>query len=411
MRLRNRLISATIATLLLGAGVSRLLSHEYVTEYKGTVVWEETFEDNTTSRIFPEINVDPGVDPFYCDEPYTGKCTIPADYNPWQEFMRRPEFKPSDVPNRVVSGKSGQFFGFYGVIKAGYQKQVATVAGKQYQLSFYGQIWDADDAYGGCLERRASDNKCSKFNGTPYTSDTGTESDRTAAFMYAAIDPTCGTNAFASTVQNGPSVGYYYDDNQAGDSSENGKGLYDQYELVTLEFTAQGGCTTLFVGGWNKYAKAHNDFYVDNFRLSVIEELATNTPSPSPTATLQATAGSCVPQIVTATPDANAQCYWFTPTPIGTQSTPSVTAQPQPTGQGCAGCVKEERWYTVNTTPPSKLNVRRGTTVSSPIDHQVSAGTAVFIQCVVTLSTGVKWGSEQPCGANVTWMMMQWLKQ
>lgn len=406
---RKLFMSFLLITGLAFAKARDRQQQEIVWQY-GTIVWQEQFDDPTTSRVFPEINVDRDIDPFYCDEVYTpAKCPIPAEWNPWQQFMGRPEFKPSDVPNRVVSVKSGQFFGFYRVIHGGFQKQVATTPGARYRLSFDGQIWNAENAEGGCTERNA-DNYCIKrLKNQPFTSDIASEGDRTAAYVYAAYDPTCGANAFASTVQRGPNAGYSYQDRLAGDN-DRGSGVYDQFERVWIEFTATGSCTTVFAGGWNKFAKTHNDFYIDNMVLEIVTPpTATAFPSATSQPTLQATGQMCIPTIVTATPDPNAVCVWITPSPIGTQVTPSLTALPQPTGTSCTGCSKEERWYTVNTSPGFKLNVRAGAGTTFPVVRQYERDRPVFIQCV-KLVNGFQWGSEQVCGLNTDWMMMQYLK-
>ena len=73
--------------------------------------------------IFGEVNVYEGWEPFYCDQPYT-PTRCPAERigsgNPPGLLMGRPEYKPTDIANRVHSGATAQqWFCFFRTCRAG----------------------------------------------------------------------------------------------------------------------------------------------------------------------------------------------------------------------------------------------------------------------------------------------------
>jgi hypothetical protein len=221
------------------------------------------FEGRVRTVVFPEITVFEGWDPYYCDQPYTAqKCPVPPEWNPYRGLpMKRPEFKPgnpemqncsSSYMNRVHSGcNSQQAFSYSGVSNEGVQYTVRNIASGRYVLTAWAQLWVSDSGR-ACL-RRDANNHCIAFGGN-FESDIATKDDRTAMFARLGYDPTCGTNAFAPSVVWSQDYGY-------------AQGFYDKYQQMSLPIQVTGDCVTVFIGGYNRFAKSANNLYIDDASL------------------------------------------------------------------------------------------------------------------------------------------------
>jgi hypothetical protein len=206
--------------------------------------------------VFGEVNVYTDWEPFYCDQPYTkDKCPAlrrdtkrppRSGYNDPGLEMGRPEYKPTDVSNRIRSGKSAQqWFCFFRVCQAGVFQTVKTTAGQNCQVSVYVQSWsEANDAIG--------------TDGKPFTSDTATKDDRDNSVWRIRVDPNGGSNAFKS---NGMLVSrdFTYDD-----------GHFDKFAKISFSFTATSDEATIFFENVRLWPFAHNDNYIDDATINCV---------------------------------------------------------------------------------------------------------------------------------------------
>ena len=198
------------------------------------------FEGSTRPVLFGEINVFEGWQPFYCDEPYTSsKCPAPrqGSGNPEGLTMGRPEFKSTDIPNRVHGGQTAQqWFCFFRSCRAGVYQTIETTPGALCEAGAYVQSWSAASWLGS--------------NG-PYTSDIATQDDRDNSLWFIRVDLSGGDFAFDDGVLISRAFGY-------------ADGTYDQYALIRYTFTATGRQTTVFFENLRLWPLAHNDSYIDD---------------------------------------------------------------------------------------------------------------------------------------------------
>jgi hypothetical protein len=213
------------------------------------------FEGNTRPVIFGEVNVFTDWEPFYCDQPYTkDKCPAlrrdtqkppRSGYNDPDLLMGRPEYKPTDVSNRIHGGKlAQQWFCFFRVCQAGVFQTVQTQAGQSCQVSAFVQSWSAADAIG--------------TDGNAFTSDSATKDDRDNSVWRIRVDPNGGANAFKSSGML-VSRDFTYDD-----------GHYDKYVKITFAFTATSSETTIFFENVRLWPVAHNDNYIDDATINCV---------------------------------------------------------------------------------------------------------------------------------------------
>jgi hypothetical protein len=205
------------------------------------------FEGNARPVIFPEVNVMPDWEPFYCDKPYAPRqCSAlrrdtqspPREgYNEPNLMMGRPEFKVANVEGRYRSGKSAQqWFCFFRVCQAGVFQNIPTNQGETCTVTAYVQTWSAADADGS--------------NG-PFTSDIETEDDRDNSVWRIRVDPAGGDYAFDPDLQ--VSRDYTYDD-----------GHYDRFIEISFTFKAESDSATIFFENIRLWPVAHNDNYIDD---------------------------------------------------------------------------------------------------------------------------------------------------
>jgi hypothetical protein len=186
--------------------------------------------------------------------------------------MKRPEYTPgnratyiepcseSPYANRVHGGcNSQQWFAFSAVARAGvFQVADGLQPGTTYELSAYVQLWsmegsDPSNPTLPCV-RRDSENACIDWGNDPFTSDVATEDDLTSIFAILGVDPTCGTNAFDEDVEWSRAFGH-------------ADGLYDRFGRIAMTFVAERDCATVYLGGYNRFAKTHNNWYLDDAAL------------------------------------------------------------------------------------------------------------------------------------------------
>lgn len=193
------------------------------------------FEGRVRPVIFPEVNLYEGWEPFYCDEPYTPeKCPAlrRGTGNPEWLMMGRPEYKPTDVRNRVHSGTTAQqWFCFWRTCRAGVFQTVTTTPGATCVAGAWVQSWSS--------------------NGTGFTSDLQTLDQRANSTWFIRVDPSGGINAFADGLL--ISRGFGYSD-----------GIYDKYVNIEYEFIATGTRATIFFENLRLWPVANNDNYIDD---------------------------------------------------------------------------------------------------------------------------------------------------
>jgi LysM repeat protein len=193
------------------------------------------FEGSVRSVDFVEVNVFEGWEPFYCDEPYTPeKCPAPrqGSGNPAGLQMGRPEYKLTDIGNRVHGGQTAQqWFCFFRSCRAGVYQTVTTTPGATCEAGAYVQSWSA--------------------NGTGFTSDLSTQDERDNATWFIRVNLAGDTFAFSDA--NLISRGFGYAD-----------GIYDQYVKISYIFTANSTTTTVFFENLRLWPVANNDNYIDD---------------------------------------------------------------------------------------------------------------------------------------------------
>jgi LysM repeat protein len=179
------------------------------------------------------------------------------------------------VPPRAIEGNSQQWGATYAIYIAGVSQQVGNITpGTQLRFSAYTQGFNCDD-----------DRGC--FGGVgPY----GYSYEPGDMQMRVGIDPTGGTNAFASTVVWSSFVN-----------------PLDAFVLQQVEAVAQSDKVTVFVWSSPTFPEKHTEVYVDSASLVAIGQGAvpTGTPAGAPTQTAQPTpaSGTVVPT-ATISPDA-----------------------------------------------------------------------------------------------------------
>jgi hypothetical protein len=206
------------------------------------------FEGAFTQRepLSASLTVAEGWEPFYCAPPYTDEA-CPAerigDGNPAGLEMGIPEYKPTDLENRVVSGFAQQWYCFFRACRAGVYQVVETRPGAVCEAGVWVQTWSAGSWIG---------------DDGPYTSFYQSEDERANSTWRIGVDPTGRTDAFAGSVAWG-AVADYSD------------GHFDHYALVSERFIAGGAQTTIFIENLRLWPFAHNDSYVDDAYLRCSE--------------------------------------------------------------------------------------------------------------------------------------------
>lgn len=195
----------------------------------------------------PEVQIAPGWRAFYVDD-RPAYAKVPSYCSP--EDIRcawgRPEFRGTsraEFDYRVRSGNLSQkYFSWNRQHEAGLYQQVSGITpGTRLRFQVYMQSWS-------CLPAQDQWNHC----------PTGHLSNQPAPMhTKAGIDPTGGTNPWASTVIWGPEID-----------------AYDVWTLFTVEATAQAGTVTVFTysrADWPEpWPRIANDVYIDDASLVAI---------------------------------------------------------------------------------------------------------------------------------------------
>lgn len=284
MRTLFKLTKFTLAVLILAASVGFVPAQATAAPVADgpNLLTNPGFEDpyvkqccHTEAQYLPntpidEVQVANGwrgwwLEPRYPDFPPT--CTGCTSWH-------RPEWRAAaPFANRIRSGNDAQkYFTFYSVHRAGMYQQVSGItAGQKLRFSVYMHGWSTN---GGSQTSTITDN------------DLG---------MKVGIDPNGGTDPFSSNV--------------IWSTPFN---TYDTWALYTIEAVAKGSTVTVFTHSQPRWGLEHNDIYIDDASLVVID----GSSSPAVTATTAPTA--------TKAPGA-------TSAPASTATNPSPTLAPAPT--------------------------------------------------------------------------------
>jgi LysM repeat protein len=178
------------------------------------------------------------------------------------------------VPPRAIEGNSQKWGATYAIYIAGVYQQVSNLTpGTQLRFSAYTQGFNCDDDR-GCF------GSAGQYG---YSYEPGDMQ------MRVGIDPTGGTNAFASTVIWSSLVN-----------------PLDAFMLQQVEAVAQSDKVTVFVWSSPTYPEKHTEVYVDSASLVAIGQGAIPTGAPTQTPQPTPASGTVVP---TATISPDAQTY------------------------------------------------------------------------------------------------------
>jgi hypothetical protein len=180
----------------------------------------------------------------------------------WDQPEVRDAWQQSD-PHRVHSGRKGiLLFTFYRGHDAGFLQQVRVTPGTRLRLTAWAHAWSNHKVPGyahygnarcsvgvGCGPVYILEGQAPPLNRDPLN-------DAIGNFTFGVgIDPTGGTNPFASTVVWGK-----------------GAHIYNEYHQVpAVEATAQGDTLTVFLRSKTLWAFENSDAYWDDAELTVVE--------------------------------------------------------------------------------------------------------------------------------------------
>ena len=304
-RLKSYLWLLLIVTLAIEGGtgnpVSRVAVQEAAAQETGVnLLRNGDFEEGGPGQAWPfqdgipEVQVAPGWRAFWLDNPPPG-VVIPSNCVGLDQgcYWARPEFRgmtAAEFAYRVHGGQLSQkYFTFGRQHEAGLYQQVSGITpGVRLRFTAHIETWS-------CLAE-GEWNHCPT---APYSNHPAPMHTR------IGIDPTGGTNPWASTVVWSQEVE-----------------TFDRWTRFWVEARAQSGSVTVFihsrpdwVDGW---PRINNDVYVDDAALVVVGE---DEPTPPPIATPTPVPPTATPLPPTATP--------APPTP--TSPPPTATPAPVPT--------------------------------------------------------------------------------
>jgi LysM repeat protein len=210
-------------------------------------------------------------DPQYAPNTVIAEVQVASGWRGWWLEPRYPDFPPicpnctswhrpewreaAPFSNRIRSGANSQkYFTFYSVHKAGMYQQVTGVpSGARLRFSVYMHAWSTT---GSSLASTVRDNDVD---------------------MRVGIDPFGGTDAFSSRV--------------IWSAPFN---AWDNWQLYSVEAVAQSGTVTVFTHSQPRWGMEHNDIYVDDASLVVVDGSLPPAPAPT-TAPTSAPAATSVP--------------------------------------------------------------------------------------------------------------------
>jgi LysM repeat protein len=195
---------------------------------------------------------------FYSNHPNNCYSDSPEGCVAWHN----PEFRDTKGvtlgPSRIHSGSNSQkYFTFWSVHEAGVMQTVAVPPGSVLRFSAWMHAWSTNE------------------DGRQEFPDSYRSSGQTSMHMKVGIDPCGGENPFSPTVVWG---------------SE--RDAYDQFGYYEVRATAQCDKVTVFTHSMPEKAMKHNDVYVDDAELVVIDASGVAQPAPVQPAPAQSAAQS-----------------------------------------------------------------------------------------------------------------------
>jgi hypothetical protein len=209
------------------------------------------FEGRVRAVRFGEVNVFESWWPFYCDN-----ITVPGGCpalrigsgNPPGLMMGRPEYKPTNVGNRVHGGATAQqWFCFFRTCRAGVYQTFDTTPGALCEVGAYVQSWSTGNA-----------------DITGWRSQLTTADDRANSTWQIIVDPNGGTNPFGGGLLTSGTFGYDYEPSTGYNRAHGGQGVYDQYVPISFTFMATGQRATVFFQDTRLWPVPNNDSYIDD---------------------------------------------------------------------------------------------------------------------------------------------------
>lgn len=270
------LIVALVAIGPIGLGESALVVARSTQPQSGELLFNPGFDDPFVQEGSANLFVANSWQAWYVvpdGVTYPTKCAgDDANCKPYQIPVYHPsQPQNAKVPPRALSGNSQQWGASYAVYIAGVYQQVSNIApGTQLRFSAYTQGFNCDD-----------DRGCFGPSGQyGYSYEPGNMQ------MRVGIDPTGGTNAFASTVVWSSFVN-----------------PLDAFVQQQVEAVAQSDKVTVFVWSSPTFPEKHTEVYVDSASLVATGQGAVPTGAPTQTAPATQAAGTPAPTS-TISPDA-----------------------------------------------------------------------------------------------------------
>jgi LysM repeat protein len=276
MRSIFRLPIVILIVALVAAGPIGWVTARSIHPQSGELLANPDFEDPFVQEGLADLFVANSWLPWYVvpdGVTYPTKCAgSDANCKPYAVPVYHPsQPQNAKVPPRAISGNSQQWGTAYAVYIAGVYQQVGNITpGTQLRFSAYTQGFNCDD-----------DRGCFGPSGRyGYSYEPGNMQ------MRVGIDPTGGTNAFASTVVWSSFVN-----------------PLDAFVQQQVDAVAQSDKVTVFVWSSPTYPEKHTEVYVDSASLVALGQGAVPTGVPTQTAQPTPVSGTVIPT-ATISPDA-----------------------------------------------------------------------------------------------------------
>lgn len=200
-------------------------------DYHLTILWQTVQVPQGWVGWWRPPKEDPN-DPSFYDYPNRCPDGAPIDCVVWHN----PEYRdtaaaPQDPPRRLSGDNSLKYFTFYSVHEAGvYQRVYGLQPNQRLRFSIHVQAWSTND------------------------NDAFHSSGQQTMGLRVGIDPYGGDNPWSGNIVWSASTD-----------------AYDQWQLLTVEATAQANTLTVFTRSAPVYPLQHNDVYLDEAHLVVLE--------------------------------------------------------------------------------------------------------------------------------------------
>lgn len=183
---------------------------------------------------------------FYSDHPNNCYSDAPEGCIAWHNPEYRDTKGVTLGPSRIRSGSNSQkYFTFWSVHQAGVLQTVAVPPGSTVRFSAWMHAWSTDQ------------------DGREEFPDSYFSSGQSSMHMKVGIDPCGGENPWSPNVVWGPE-----------------QDSYDQFGYYEVRTTAQCDKVTVFTHSMPEKAMKHNDVYVDDAELVVIDASGVVQPAP-----------------------------------------------------------------------------------------------------------------------------------